>query len=69
LRWGLPNFLPRLALNLYPPNLPFLSTWDYRCEPLLPASYNFFFYNALYFTNTIIISLFSETILEKTHSN
>jgi hypothetical protein len=27
-RWGLENYLPRLALSLNPPTLP--SSWDYR---------------------------------------
>jgi hypothetical protein len=30
------NYLPRLALNLDPPDLCLLSSWDYRREP--PAS-------------------------------
>jgi hypothetical protein len=32
LRWGLANFFPRLALNLSPQNLHFLSSWGYRHE-------------------------------------
>jgi hypothetical protein len=33
LRWGLANFLPRLDLNLDPPDLYLLNSQDYRCEP------------------------------------
>jgi hypothetical protein len=42
-------FLPRLALNLDPPNLQFLIQRDYRCEPLHPAETSlllFFFITA-----------------------
>jgi hypothetical protein len=31
------NYLPRLALNHNPPDFCFLSSWDYRCEPLAPG--------------------------------
>jgi hypothetical protein len=31
------SYLPRLALNLDPPDLCLLSSWDYRCEPLAPS--------------------------------
>jgi hypothetical protein len=34
---GLLNCLPRLASNLCPPGLGFPSSWDYRCEPLVPG--------------------------------
>jgi hypothetical protein len=37
LRNNLANFLPRLASNHDPPDICFLSNWDYRCEPLCPA--------------------------------
>jgi hypothetical protein len=34
---GLTNFLPRLALNHYPPDLPLPRSWDYRhASPCLP---------------------------------
>jgi hypothetical protein len=33
LRWSFTNFSPSLALNHNPPDLFFLSSWDYRCEP------------------------------------
>jgi hypothetical protein len=39
LRWTLVNFLPRLASNHDPSDLCFSSYWDYRHEPLLPASF------------------------------
>jgi hypothetical protein len=32
------NYLLRLALNCDPPDLCFLSSLDYRCEPLVPGS-------------------------------
>jgi hypothetical protein len=32
LRWGLSSFLLGLVSNLDPPNLCFLSSWDYRCN-------------------------------------
>jgi hypothetical protein len=39
LRWGLSNnFLPRLTLNLNLSDLHLSSSWDYRYEPLCPAS-------------------------------
>jgi hypothetical protein len=31
------NYLPGLALNLDPPDLCLLSSWDYRREPLEPS--------------------------------
>jgi hypothetical protein len=31
-RWGLSNYLPRLALNCNPPDLSLPNSWDYRCE-------------------------------------
>jgi hypothetical protein len=37
-RQGLVNYLPGLALNHDPPDLCVLSSWDYRREPLQPAS-------------------------------
>jgi hypothetical protein len=36
-KWDLANYLPRLALNHDPPDLSFLSSYDYRCEQLLPS--------------------------------
>jgi hypothetical protein len=39
LRWGLMNFLPRLALNHNSPNLYLPCGWDYRHEPLYAAVY------------------------------
>jgi hypothetical protein len=41
---GLINFLPGLASNHSPSDFYFLSSWDYRCEPLLPALASFFFF-------------------------
>jgi hypothetical protein len=40
LRWGLATFffLPRLALNLHPPYLCLLSSWDYRQESQCPVA-------------------------------
>jgi hypothetical protein len=32
-RWGLENYLPRLASNQDPPNVSLPSSQDYRCEP------------------------------------
>jgi hypothetical protein len=40
-RWGLENYLPRLALNCDPPNFNLPSSWDYRWEPLCLASIPF----------------------------
>jgi hypothetical protein len=37
LRSGLANYLPGLALNLDPPDLCLLSSWDYRHEPPVPG--------------------------------
>jgi hypothetical protein len=37
-RWGLSNHLLRLASNLDLPDLSLPTLWDYRREPLLPAS-------------------------------
>jgi hypothetical protein len=37
LRWGLANFLPRMASNHDPPNLYLPSNWDNRSEQLWPA--------------------------------
>jgi hypothetical protein len=34
-----------LALNLDPPNLHLLSSWDYRHEPLYPAYYYLFLWH------------------------
>jgi hypothetical protein len=39
LGWGLTNHLPGLALNRDPPDLCFLSSWDYRCEHQCPACF------------------------------
>jgi hypothetical protein len=36
-RWGLTNYLPGLASHLDPPNPSLPSSWDYRCEPLVPG--------------------------------
>jgi hypothetical protein len=33
LRWGIGNFLPRLASNHHLPDLYLLSSWGYRCVP------------------------------------
>jgi hypothetical protein len=33
-RWGLMNYLSRLASKCNPPNLSLPSNYDYRCEPL-----------------------------------
>jgi hypothetical protein len=46
LRWGLINFLPKLALNINFPNLHLWRSWDYRYELLLLAwfcIFNFFY--------------------------
>jgi hypothetical protein len=42
LRKGLLNYLPRLASNLDPPDLCFLSSWNYRREPRTPGVSNAF---------------------------
>jgi hypothetical protein len=31
------NYLPRLASNIDPPDFYLLSSWDYKCEPLVPG--------------------------------
>jgi hypothetical protein len=36
-REELENYLPGVALNHDPPDLCFLSSWDYRREPLAPS--------------------------------
>jgi hypothetical protein len=41
LRSGLANFLPRLALNQYRPDLWLSSKWNYRCEPSCLADTQF----------------------------
>jgi hypothetical protein len=43
LRWGLANFLPRLAWNHSPPELCLLSIWDYRCESAFLVTLHFNF--------------------------
>jgi hypothetical protein len=43
-RWGLVNYLPRLASNPNPPDLCLLSSWDYWHEPLAPGSTFIFIY-------------------------
>jgi hypothetical protein len=37
LRWGLVNFLPGVAWKHDLPDLCLSSSWDYRCEPLVPS--------------------------------
>jgi hypothetical protein len=36
------NYLPGLASTFNPPDFCFLSTWDYRCEPLVPGCVRYF---------------------------
>jgi hypothetical protein len=36
-RWGLENYLPRLASNCDPPDLSLPTSYDYMCESLVPA--------------------------------
>jgi hypothetical protein len=38
---GFVNFLPELASNHDPPNLCFLSRWNYRLEPTMQGNYKF----------------------------
>jgi hypothetical protein len=42
LRWGVANFLPRLALNLYSPDLCILNSWDHTSEPPLQTPVSIF---------------------------
>jgi hypothetical protein len=46
-RWGLGNYLPRLASNCSSPDLCLPNSWDYGQEPLVPskdAKVAFFFF-------------------------
>jgi hypothetical protein len=53
-----------LALNLNPPHLCLLSSWYYRCEPLAPGSFLFFFLSIL---NASIFKL--EKVTHACHPN
>jgi hypothetical protein len=59
MRWGLVNFLPKLALNYSLPDLFLPNSWDYRCELLCPASFHLF----LYFLNFSCILMQHRIIL------
>jgi hypothetical protein len=42
LKWGLINYLPRLASNQDPPNLGLPSIYNYKDEPLAPSNLFYF---------------------------
>jgi hypothetical protein len=36
-KWSVTHHLPRLASNHNPPDLSLSSSWDYRCDQLVPS--------------------------------
>jgi hypothetical protein len=44
------------ALNLDPPDLYLLSSWDYRCEPLVPGFPGFFVFIPMSFMQSFLIT-------------
>jgi hypothetical protein len=65
-RWGLVNYLPRLASNLDPPDLNLPSRWDYRRESpgpsYLPCPIPFLVKQSMLFILFIFAEIFYDSI-------
>jgi hypothetical protein len=51
-----PTISPGLALNLYPPDLCLLVSWDNKCEPRVPGSFLKIVFSSIAFNKMFVIT-------------